>query len=152
MKSRLILSKRSIDRLIRQTVPKWQRKTEAGIMAILAEVAQAGVVEAAKYFGYWSCYKEAYPDGTGFYVNAEGSHVCFVEFGTGVYTDADHEYASKVNIGVYPGSWSEKHAQTWQAWLAAGKDPYAYPYNHRPKYGMMHAMHAMRRKLEEYTL
>jgi len=74
--------------------------------------------------------------------------VTFLEFGTGYYADPTHEYADDVDFNVYPGSWSEEHANTWFKWLQAGKDPAKYPYNHEPRRGMLKGMEAARKYVE----
>lgn len=70
--------------------------------------------------------------------------ISFLEFGTGFYADASHKYVSMVDYNVYPGSWSETHAKTWEAWLQAGKDPAKYPYNKQPRRGVLKGMEAAR--------
>jgi hypothetical protein len=49
----------------------------------------------------------------GYAIHAEGANVYFVEFGTGVATDA-HGYTPLVD--VYPGSWSEEHAKQYSTY------------------------------------
>lgn len=75
--------------------------------------------------------------------------ISFLEFGTGFYADASHKYVSMVDYDVYPGSWSENHAHTWEAWLQAGKDPAKYPYNKQPRRGVYLGMEAARKYVED---
>ena len=70
--------------------------------------------------------------------------ISFLEFGTGLYADASHKYVSMVDYNVYPGSWSENHANTWYEWINAGNDPKKYPYNKQPRRGVYLGMEAAR--------
>lgn len=74
--------------------------------------------------------------------------ITFLEFGTGLYADASHKYVSMVDYNVYPGSWSENHANTWYEWINAGNDPKKYPYNKQPRRGVYLGMEAARRYLK----
>lgn len=75
-------------------------------------------------------------------ITANGERVCFIEFGAGVFSDSSHPYASEVPIKVYPGSWSEDHAQTYQQWVANGRKGW-YRYNRYPRYAMLTAYNRM---------
>lgn len=80
---------------------------------------------------------------------AQHPAIVFMEFGTGVRTESDAPYADKVSVNVYPGSWSEEHANTWEEWIESGKDPELYPYNHSPKRGMYWAAQRMKREVKD---
>ena len=75
-------------------------------------------------------------------ITATGERVCFIEFGAGVFSDSSHPYASEVPIKVYPGSWSEDHAQTYQEWVKKGRKGW-YRYNRYPRYAMLTAYNKM---------
>lgn len=75
---------------------------------------------------------------------ANGTTVCFLEFGTGLYAgNPSDKYAAQMPFRVEPGSWSKEHGGTWQDWLDQGKDPNAYPFNAYPVRGMLQAYNAM---------
>lgn len=82
---------------------------------------------------------------------ADGSDVCFIEFGTGVWADARSPLAvaAQRNLGVmvYPGSWSIDHGRTFQAWEAAGRKG-EYRFNAKPARAMLAAYKAIIRGLE----
>ena len=85
--------------------------------------------------------------------SSEGtSIVAFLEFGTGFKTDSSHPYADDVPFAVYEGSWSEQHAGTYQKWVAAGKDPEKYPYNHLPRRGLYLGMQAAREYIHRMSV
>ena len=85
--------------------------------------------------------------------SSEGtSIVAFLEFGTGFKTDATHPYADDVPFAVYEGSWSEQHAGTYQKWVASGKDPDKYPYNHLPRRGLYLGMQAAREYIHRMSV
>lgn len=48
------------------------------------------------------------PIENGYRLTVSGEDVGFLEFGAGVFTEAD-EFASQVDFPIYPGSWSELH-------------------------------------------
>lgn len=81
--------------------------------------------------------------GDDYAIMAEGDEVCFIEFGAGVYADPSHLFSDKTPFEVRSGSWSEKHAQTWQRWIEGGNDPEKYPYNVEPRKGMYEAYKAI---------
>ena len=75
---------------------------------------------------------------------ANGFAVYFLEFGTGFWTDEDHDLAKNVTeVSIEKGSWSRspQGAGTFDDWDENMPD--AYPYNHHPKYGMLNAYNAM---------
>ena len=79
-----------------------------------------------------------------FWVQAKGSQVYFMEFGTGLYADDSHEYANKVKVPVYSGSYSDtvgKH--TYSQWVKSGIPLEEYPYNCEPRRAMVEAYKAM---------
>ena len=48
------------------------------------------------------------PIENGYKLTVSGEDVGFLEFGAGVFTEAD-EFESQVGFPIYPGSWSESH-------------------------------------------
>lgn len=55
-------------------------------------------------------------------------------------------------VPVYPGSWSESHANTYAQWKATGapaKGDGSYRYEQAPRSGMFWAMEAMRNNVEK---
>lgn len=89
------------------------------------------------------------PTENGHAMVAQHPAIVFMEFGTGVRTESDAPYADKVSVNVYPGSWSEDHANTWEEWIESGKDPELYPYNRSPKRGMYWAAQRMNREAKD---
>lgn len=83
------------------------------------------------------------PDGSG--IIAQGSQTIFLEFGAGFYTE-DHGLSDPLSnqIIIAPGGWSETEGEkTWSEWVAAGKPLEKYPYNQRPRAGMLAAYNAI---------
>lgn len=83
------------------------------------------------------------PDGKG--ILAQGDQVIFLEFGAGVYTE-DHglTIGADLSIVIAPGGWSETEGEhRWSQWIAEGKDPYKFPYNQKPRAGMLEAYKAI---------
>ena len=67
---------------------------------------------------------------SGYVISANGSDVCFIEFGAGMFAgNPTNEYADRVPISIQPGSWSDAHAETWKHWVGAGRPKNEYPYN-----------------------
>ena len=128
---------------------KYRLRLKAKIEEFRRELAEAGMAEARKAFGDSVQMTYEQLDDRHYCIRANGEEVYFLEFGTGVYTDSSHPLASEMPFKVYPGSWSENHQKTWQQWIAAGNDPYKYPYNHMPKYGMLNASTYMREHARE---
>lgn len=87
----------------------------------------------------------------GYALLAVGKAVCFIEFGTGFYADTGGSYPMDLptSINVYPGSWSETHAMTYQQWVDADLPEDEYPYNRTPQHGMVQAFEKMRSKVYE---
>lgn len=84
-------------------------------------------------------------DGRG--IIAQGDQVIFLEFGAGVYTE-DHglTIGSDLNIIIAPGGWSEGDPEgqhTWSQWVASGRPLEKYPYNQKPRAGMLEAYKAI---------
>lgn len=83
------------------------------------------------------------PDGKG--ILAQGDQVIFLEFGAGVYTE-DHglTIGADLNIVIAPGGWSETEGvHTWSQWVASGRPLDKYPYNQKPRAGMLEAYKAI---------
>lgn len=82
-------------------------------------------------------------------IEASGTQVCFLEFGTGVYADSGHKYASQMPFEVRPGSWSDEHGKTYQDWLN-NKDPNKgeYRYNGYPVRALLSAYNYMKDSAE----
>ena len=85
---------------------------------------------------------------------ASGTHrlITFLEFGTGVPTLDNPDYAESLPIKVYAGSWSEEHGHTYEQWQATngyinGKYYEEYPYNLEPMRGIFYGMEAAREEL-----
>lgn len=56
-------------------------------------------------------------------VEAHGKGLFFIEFGTGTLATSGMGW----RYGFYPGSWSEDHAKTFQAWASTNNgEPYQY--------------------------
>lgn len=94
---------------------------------------------------------EVTPDGKG--ILAQGDQVIFLEFGAGVYTE-DHglTIGADLNIIIAPGGWSEGDPEgqhTWSQWIASGKPLDKYPYNQKPRAGMLEAYKAIVAAQEE---
>lgn len=77
----------------------------------LIEMAERIVI--SRYSLMWSSGNKDYttiiePIENGYKLTVSGEDVGFLEFGAGVFTEAD-EFAEQVNFPIYPGSWSELH-------------------------------------------
>lgn len=82
---------------------------------------------------------------------AAGQSVGFLEYGTGDKAGSG-EMLGTAPVPVYPGSWSESHAGTYERYKATGapaKADGSYRYEQEPKSGMFWAMKAMRDNLEK---
>lgn len=107
----------------------YQKTLKSELDEICKRLAELGAQEAQRRFDKGA---QEYNGGTivtthpipnGWAIRAEGENVYFVEFGTGVATDA-HGFTPLVE--VYPGSWSEEHAQQYST--------YGYWYYRNTKY------------------
>ena len=82
----------------------------------LVEIAR-GVVEARYGISYASVngnkdfHTSIVPIQHGYRLTVSGEDVGFLEFGAGVFTEAD-EFAAEVGYPVYPGSWSELNSHS----------------------------------------
>ena len=86
---------------------------------------------------------DPYIDGDGrVVIRAYGESIAFVEFGAGIYAD-DGEF---IALQFYPGSWSEQHGRTYQAWVDAGM-PGEYKWNQLP----VHAFDSIIRDLDRHV-
>lgn len=137
------LSYESLTRAL-QEIEAYQKSFNERVSVFLDGLAKFGATVAQDEFGPDVNLTVEKMDDSHYAIVANGDQVCFLEFGTGVYADSSHQYASRVPIKVYPGSWSEDHENTYQRWLARGNDPGDYPYNTLPIRGMLHAYNAMR--------
>lgn len=125
--------------LLNQYAKDLERKAEE----ITRRIAEAGADEVTSIEGVQTSV-DSIPHGHK--MTATDEAIVFMEFGTGLKTESNAPYADKVSVPVYPGSWSEEHANTWQDWIDSGRDPELYPYNHAPKRGMYWAAQRMKRE------
>lgn len=116
---------------------------EARFIQELAKVVADSLNES--YNGKIPVTTEPFVDGDkrGYIVKVEHEALGFIEFGTGVYAGYGSVHADDMPFKVYPGSWSEDHAQTYQKWIEDGKDPYAYPHNIYPRNAIPKAYNAL---------
>lgn len=134
----------SIDTAIKK-LNKHLKERERKIDLYMQKLTQIGEVAAQRAYGSLVTVK-SHKDGRGRWeIRADGDQVIFLEFGAGVYTE-DHglTIGSDLNILIYPGGWSETEGKhRWSEWIAAGNDPYKFPYNQRPRAGMLEAYKAI---------
>lgn len=123
-----------------------EQALDRAIKRLVEDVAKPIAQQEFGFDGAVTVYAEKTNDG--YAVIAEGEEVCFLEFGAGVYTDNGHPFASEAPFIIKAGSWSETHAQTWQKWIEAGKDPEKYPYNQPPLRAMYSAYKAILQNYE----
>lgn len=95
------------------------------------------------------------PTETGFILEANGSQVCFLEFGTGVYANEAHPYAGAVGqygVDVGAGTWSlgPEGEKKYLDVLMGKVDPYEWEYNKQPRTGMLNANYAITNYYAEY--
>lgn len=127
---------------------KYAKDLEDKANEITRRVASVGADEVVRVDGE-NIATSVEPTENGHAMVAQHPAIVFMEFGTGVRTESDAPYADKVSVNVYPGSWSEGHANTWEEWIESGKDPELYPYNHFPKRGMYWAAQRMNREAKD---
>lgn len=81
---------------------------------------------------------------------ANGTQVCFLEFGAGVYATSSHPYSSEVPFEVYPGSYSENHGHTFEDWLNSNSpNKGEYKFNTVPTRALLSAYNEMVRRSRE---
>lgn len=126
-----------------KALTKWEKERERKIDLYMQKLTQVGEVAAQRAFGPGVTVK-SHKDGRGRWeIRADGDQVVFLEFGAGVYT-TDHGLSTPLNILIYPGGWSETEGEhKWSEWIAAGKDPYQFPWNKQPRAGMYEAYKAI---------
>lgn len=144
------LSFESLTRAL-QEIEAYQKSFNERVSVFLDGLAKFGATVAQDEFGPDVNLTVEKIDDSHYAIVANGDQVCFLEFGTGVYADSTHQYASKVPFDVSPGSWSNQPGHgghypggNYQGWLDLGLDPGDYPYNTLPIRGMLHAYNAMR--------
>lgn len=89
----------------------------------------------------------------GFILTATGDQIGFLEFGTGQFVDAAHEFVGNAPFNVWSGSWSDDHGKTWQAYLKYGAfadKNGQYIYNRYPKYPLYYTSEWIREHWSEY--
>lgn len=131
-----------------QELKRYQEDIQRKSKEILRRVAEIGAAEAQARFGADVNVEVVFSDDFHCAIAASGDVVCFLEFGTGELVDTGAEYAQRVPINVYPGSWSEEHGHTYQSWLNSGA-PGSYRYNTEPRRGMYHAYEEMCQRVDE---
>lgn len=143
MKLTANLSYKSLSELLKE-VNKYKANFDRKVDEFLAELAARAAERAEYEFDGQVTGSYEKVDENRYRVLANGEEIGFLEFGTGVYADGSHPYASAVPFRVAPGSWSNEHEQTWERWLAKGNDPAEYPYNMLPLRGMLRTYNWMR--------
>lgn len=102
------LSTQSIDKAIKEL------EFASNINQVCQELAQIGCDEAARRFarassdGHTDWNVSVVPIDNGYKIVASGKDVYFIEFGTGFFANPN---GYETSVPVYPGSWSEQHAQ-----------------------------------------
>lgn len=109
-----------------QRLTTYRNDVEEKKKILLHELAKLGKEVATQTYGssHINVGIDSLENGYRFRIYAEGSIVCFLEFGAGVATDVAHPFAPEVPFDVYPGSWSEEHAQQFSTkgyWRFGGK-------------------------------
>lgn len=137
------LSYKSLDGLLKE-LRQYQTDFFVKVNDFMEKLAAYGAEMADECFGGAVEVTTVQVDQNTWAVVANGAEVGFLEFGAGVYSDSSHELARSAPFKVYPGSWSEEHGKRWEQWLEAGKDPYEFPYNIVPLYGLLTAYNMMR--------
>lgn len=143
MKLTATLSYKSLSQLLKD-VNAYKTNFERKVGEFLEELASRAAQQAEYEFDGQVVGSYEKVDDNRYSIYANGEEIGFLEFGTGVYADSSHPYASGVPFRVAPGSWSNEHEGTWERWLAKGNDPGEYPYNMLPLRGMLRTYNWMR--------
>lgn len=144
---KIVVTLDNLDAAIEQ-LDKYAESLKAKAQETAKRIAEVGA-EEVKSVDSQSVVTTIDPTDKGCVLSASHRAIVFMEFGTGMRTESDAPYADKVSVPVYPGSWSEQHANTWQQWVESGKDPENYPFNHYPRRGMYWSMQRMKREAKD---
>lgn len=92
---------------------KYQRDVKPKLLEVCKRLAQIGVETARTHLQLADgntnvTIEEPVRMENGYKIVMDGKDVYFVEFGTGEFT---YRHGEEVSVPVYPGSYSEKHAQ-----------------------------------------
>lgn len=117
----------------------------SNVQRVLDGIADVGVSSANAAYNSKLAHRESHDQASAVVAASEG--IGFLEFGTGTLVDTGHPYASAVPYDVEPGSWSAEHEQTYQTWVANGRQG-TYRYDSRPRRGMYEAGKAMRNDVD----
>lgn len=136
--------------IIARQIREYAESLRSKFRSLMDEVLAAGQRAAdMAYGGRISVTYEIIDDSTAV-LSANGSQVCFLEFGTGELVDTGHPYANTIpEVEVYPGSWSKDHKRTYQRWEKTNGAPGTYEYNTEPTSAMYKAYEAMYQAVEK---
>ena len=96
------LSAESCNRAVKE-LEKYQKEIKPKLEEVCRRLAQIGVEAATD-----AVIEEPVQIDNGYKIVMSGEDVYFVEFGTGEFT---YRHGNEVSVPVYPGSYSEQHAQ-----------------------------------------
>ena len=109
MSTRTIKTAEALERYAKSLTDKVERS--------LKEIAEIGVDEIANKRGYTEggeiTVQKQQIAANEYRVSATGKGVYMLEFGAGVHTNSGHPYVSEAEYPIYPGSYSETHAQEY---------------------------------------
>lgn len=91
-------------------------------------VRQLRVADSGRNYDFMVPHYER--DGFNRTIKQSGKQIAFLEFGAG----AEASNGLYLNLGFYPGSWSEHNAKTYQAWVDSGYQG-VYRYEQKPARG-----------------
>lgn len=121
------LSTESVNRAIAE-VRAYQVQFETALQRAFEQIRIAAEEVCQETFGpAVTVTSEPKDDGLGFSITASGRAVGFLEFGAGTASHAYHPFADDAPFDVYPGSWSEEHAQQYVElgyWVFGGRKYY----------------------------
>lgn len=115
MKIKVELSDKGIEDAIK-ALEKEEKRSKTNDDLFMRKLAECGLIEAQKHFleaDENSELPDVYAEKTknGYRIVASGTDVCFIEFGTGVYTGYGYEKTVNTNFAIRPGSWSKFHSR-----------------------------------------
>ena len=106
------LSPASCDKALKE-LREYEKKVKPKLDEVCRKLAEIGAQEARARFargdhGNGGVVVTVEPMSNGYKIVASGHDVYFIEFGTGFFA---HPHGYETSVPVYPGSWSESHAQ-----------------------------------------
>ncbi len=128
-----------------RALEQYQNRVAKAADRYTEELANIGREAAYYAYGTPSVALEVSKTEKGHQITASHDQIMFLEFGAGVSTQ-DHELSAPLGVDISPGSWSrsDEGAGTYDKWAASHNGNMSgYPYNRRPRQGMLEAYKAI---------